>query len=184
MFFPAQISLICNTLSSTIQSYRVIVAMIYGCFLEVIPFNIVRYEQKRIYFVGGSVYFCDGADSIGHSTRCLEEKGKVVMSADTLVIEAEGGLDEVWLVCVKAPQVEAKEQLADEAREFVVNEVLGNDVWIVFDNPRNEPRRNRDGRYMAFVYYEKVVEVGPKKEPTRSFFLLECGTYFEGFGES
>lgn len=103
-----------------------------------------------------------------------KRKVRSVMSADTLVIEAEGGLDEVWLVCVKAPQVEAKEQLADEAREFVVNEVLGNDVWIVFDNPRNEPRRNRDGRYMAFVYYEKVVEVGPKKEPTRSFFFLNA----------
>lgn len=103
-----------------------------------------------------------------------KRKVRSVMSADTLVIETDKGLDEVWLVCVKAPKVEAKEALGDEARDFVINEVLNNEAWIVFDNSKNEPRRDKNGRYMAFVYYEKVVEVGPKKEPTRSFFFLNA----------
>ena len=107
------------------------------------------------------------------------------MSADTLVIEADQGLDEVQLVCVKSPQMwnlqGQTDKLAKEARLFAMQEVMAKDAWIVFDNPRNEPRRDREGRYIAYIYYEKIVEVGPDKTPTHSVFFLNGELVARGF---
>lgn len=114
-----------------------------------------------------------------------KRKVRVVMSADTLVIEADQGLDEVQLVCVKSPQIQnaqgQPDNFAKEARLFSMLEVMGKDAWIVFDNPRNEQRRDREGRYLAYVYYEKIVEVGPDKTPTHSVFFLNSELVARGF---
>jgi endonuclease YncB( thermonuclease family) len=114
-----------------------------------------------------------------------KKKVRVVMSADTLVIETDQGLDEVRLVCVRCPQIQNSQgkpdPLAKEARSFVEQNVMGKDAWIVFDNAHNEPRRDRDGRLLAYVYYEKVVEVGPDKTPTQSIFFLNAELLSRGF---
>jgi len=114
-----------------------------------------------------------------------KKKVRVAMSADILVIETDQGLDEVQLVCVKSPQVQnsqgQEETFAKDARSFTIQEVMGKEIWVVFDNPRNEPRRDRDGRYIAYVYYEKIVEVGPEKTPTHSVFFLNGELVSRGF---
>lgn len=106
----------------------------------------------------------------------MKRRVRVVMSADTLAIENGETLDEVWLVCIRTPQLQAgdgpSEYMAKEARSFVQQEIMGKEVYLAFDNQRNEPRRDREARLMAFLYYQKTVESGPNAEPTTKTFLL------------
>jgi len=89
-----------------------------------------------------------------------KSKVRVVMMGDLFVIDTAEGLEEVWLLCARAPQLKpdgAHEYMAVQARNFTRHEIGGKDVWIVFDNPRNTPRRDNDGHLAAYVYYNKQV---------------------------
>jgi|GEM_PF-3572528 len=87
-----------------------------------------------------------------------KRKVKVAMMGDLLAIDTPDGLAEVLLLCARAPKLKpdgAHEYMALQARHFTGEEVEGKDVWIVFDNPRNTPRRNNEGQFVAYVYYTK-----------------------------
>jgi len=89
-----------------------------------------------------------------------KSKVRVVMMGDLFAIDTPEGLEEVWLLCARAPQLKpdgAHEYMAVQARNFTRREIGGKDVWIVFDNPRNTPRRNNEGHLAAYVYYNKQV---------------------------
>lgn len=93
-------------------------------------------------------------------------KVKVAMMGDMFVIESPEGLDEVSLICAQAPQLKPDgkhEPMAAQARNFSRAEVEGKEVTLVFDNPKNTPKKGADGRYMAYMYYTKQAD--PKSEP-------------------
>jgi len=87
-----------------------------------------------------------------------KRKVKLAMMGDLLVINTPEGLEEVWLLCARSPKLKpdgGHEYMALQSRNFARGEVVGKDVRIVFDNPRNQPRRDNEGRWMAYVYYTK-----------------------------
>jgi len=104
---------------------------------------------------------------------------RVAMMGDILILETPDGLDELWLQCVHAPELKpdgVHEYMAVQARNFTRERVEGKDVFIVYEKPRDKPRRNNDGRLVGYVYYKKLDEVsGEMKNVLLNAELVQTG---------
>ena len=120
--------------------------------------------MKRNYFIKylilasviSAVAFAQPSSQVPENA--LKSKVRVVMMGDLFVIDTPEGMEEVWLLCARSPQLKpdgSHEYMAVQARNFTRREIGGKDVWIWFDNPRNTPRRDYEGHLMAYVYYTK-----------------------------